>query len=58
MSPEEIVKELVRERIAINKRHREIRDEMVALLVDQKMTDFFSVDWKRLERVFITFKRG
>ena len=57
MSPEEIAEDLVKERNACLRREREIREEMVSLLVDQKMTDFFTVNWRKLERVFVHNRR-
>lgn len=53
MSPEEIVENLLHERIAAIQRQHDIKEELVKVLLDQKMTEFFSVDWSKLNRVFL-----
>jgi len=52
MTPEKIIVDLIAERKAIRRREREVTAEIFDIIVDQKMIDFISINWRRLERVF------
>ena len=58
MTPGEVVGKLVVEHFDILLRDQELKDELVEVLVDQKMTEFFSVNWRRLHREFIARPRS
>lgn len=53
MSPEEIAKRLTSEHYDILQRDREVKRELMELLVDQKMDEFFSVNWRKLYNTFV-----
>jgi len=57
MSPEEICKNLVEAHFDILQRDREIKEELVEVLVEQKMTDFFSINWRKLNSTFVRGRR-
>ena len=53
MTPGEVVKELLNERSACLSRVQAIEHELIELMIDQKMYEFFTINWRKLHKQFI-----
>lgn len=53
MSSDNVVKDLVKEHFAILSRDAEVKNELAHILVEKRMTDFFSINWRKLHTVFM-----
>ena len=52
MSLKETVEKLVNEHFDVLQRDQEIKNDLIGVLVDQKMEEFFSINWRKLHKEF------